>query len=108
MPKVVGPWLAGLYDNDRGVSRAAQASLKQVFLSEEKLASVWQLYQAPITAYALDAVTKETVTTLSDERTTSPEDALAKHARVVATSILLVTRLLGQLFDSKCRLLEIG
>lgn len=95
MPKVVGPWLAGLYDNDRSVSRAAQESLKQVFSSEDKLANLWRLYQAPIIVHSLDAITKETVNTLSDERTTSPDDALAKHARVVATSILMVTRIIG-------------
>ena len=69
--------------------------MKQVFPCEEKLANLWRLYQAPVIVYSLDAITKETVHTLSDERTTSPDDAFAKHARVVATSILLVTRLIG-------------
>ena len=96
MSKIVGPWLAGLYDNDRSVARAAQESVKQVFPSEEKLANLWRHYQTPIIVYSLDVVTKETVNTLSDERTISPDDALAKHARVVGASILLVTRIIGQ------------
>ena len=101
MPKIIGPWLSGLYDNDRSVSRAAQQSLKQVFPSEEKLLNLWRLYQASIIAYSLDTITKETVNTLSDERTTSPDDALAKHARVLATGILIVTHLIGQDVSSK-------
>ena len=101
MPKIIGPWLAGLYDNDRSVSRAAQESLRQVFASEEKLLNLWRLYQASIVAYSLDAITKETVYTLSDERTTSPDDAFAKHARVLATGILLVTHLIGQHVSSE-------
>ena len=103
MPKVISPWLAGLYDNDRSVSRAAQESLKQVFPSEEKLFNLWRLYQASIIAYSMDAITKETVDTLSDERTTSPDDAFAKHARVLAMGILLVTHLIGQLVSSEKR-----
>lgn len=103
MPTIIGPWLAGLYDNDRSVSRAAQESLKQVFPSEEKLLNLWRLYQAPIIAYSLDAITKETVYTLSDERTTSSDDAISKHARVLATGILLVTHLIGQHVSSENR-----
>ena len=103
MPKIIGPWLAGLYDNDRIVSRAAHESLKQVFPSEEKLLNLWRLYQASLIAYSLDAITKETVNTLSDERTTSPDDAFAKHARVLAMGILLVTHLIGQLVSSEYR-----
>lgn len=95
MPKVIGPWLAGLYDNDRSVSRTTQESLKQVFPSAEKLSNLWRLYQASIIVYSLNAITEETVNTLSDERTTSPDDAFAKHARVLATGILLVTYILG-------------
>lgn len=96
MPKIIGPWLAGLYDNDRSVSRAAQESLKQVFPSEEKLSNLWRLYLASIIVYSLDAITKETVNTLSDERTTSPDDAAAKHTRVLATALSLVTHIIGQ------------
>ena len=99
MPNVVGPWLAGSYDNDRSVSRAAQESLRQVFPSDEKMSHLWRLYQASIIEFASDAINKENVNTLSDERTTSPDDATAKHARVVATSMLLVTHLIGKSFN---------
>lgn len=94
----MGPWLAGLYDTDRSVTRAAQDSLKETFPSEEKLANLWRLYKSSIIEYSYGAITKESIYTLSDERTTSPDDAIAKHARVIGAAILLVARVIG-----KCR-----
>ncbi|KAL8696693.1 MAG: hypothetical protein Q9201_007532, partial [Fulgogasparrea decipioides] len=90
MPDVVGPWLAGLFDGDKTISRTVQTSFKQVFHTEEKVKSVWIVYLGPILQYCTDAVFKETVHTLSDERTASPDDASAKHARVVAAAIFVV------------------
>ncbi|KAL8831212.1 MAG: hypothetical protein Q9191_000993 [Dirinaria sp. TL-2023a] len=94
LPALVGPWLAGLYDNDRSVSRAAQDALEEAFSSEEKIGSLWKLYQSAIIEHCHTAISKESVYTLSDERTTSPDDALAKYARVVGASILVVARIL--------------
>ena len=94
LPTIVGPWLAGLYDVDRSVTRAAQESLEQVFPSVEKRSNLWRLYRPSIIAFCSDAITKESVYTLSDERTTSPDDALAKHARVVGASILVVINMI--------------
>ncbi|KAI9847626.1 MAG: hypothetical protein M1837_002200 [Sclerophora amabilis] len=97
MPQVVGAWLAGIYDNDRAVAKAAEDGLKLVFPSEEKMSHVWRIYQSSILEFAKDAVLKETAQTLSDERTVSPDDAEAKHARVVATGISVVGNLLSEL-----------
>ncbi|MCJ1244899.1 hypothetical protein MMC30_002100 [Trapelia coarctata] len=90
MPKSVGAWLAGLQDNDRIVSRAAQGALEKVFPSEDKQKTVWKVFQQPILDYCRDAVLKQSVQTLSDERTASPDDAEAKYARVIGTAILTV------------------
>ncbi|KAL8689551.1 MAG: hypothetical protein Q9218_004800, partial [Villophora microphyllina] len=96
MPDVVGPWLAGLFDGDKMVSRTAQSSFKEVFQSEEKINNVWTVYLESILQYCSDAVFKETIHTLSDERTVSPDDAAAKHARVVAAAIFVVRYILGR------------
>ena len=96
MPKIVGPWLAGLYDNDKIVSRATQESLKQVFTTEDKMRNVWVVYQEAILEYSRDVIMKETIYTLSDERTTSPDDASAKYTRVVGAAILVVTHAISQ------------
>ncbi|KAI4200351.1 MAG: hypothetical protein LQ350_003999 [Teloschistes chrysophthalmus] len=90
MPDVVGAWLAGLFDGDKMVSRSAQSSFKEVFQSEEKINNVWTVYSGSILQYCSDVVFKETVYTLSDERTVSPDDAAAKYARVVAAAVLVV------------------
>ena len=97
MPKIVGAWLCGLYDNDKLVTRAARDSFSQVFPNEEKQQNVWKLCQSSILEYCRDAIFKESTRTLSDERTTSPDDAEAKYARVVGSAISVVTQTLGTL-----------
>jgi len=95
LPKVVGAWLAGLYDNDRPVLRSAQESLTRVFPTEEKRNSVWKIYQTSILEFVDDVTLQQTALTLSDERTVNRDDAEAKYARVAATAILLFNRILS-------------
>lgn len=96
MPKVVGSWAAGLYDDDRSVVRAAQESFRQVFSTDEKMKNLWNVYQKPLLEHSRNAILKESVQTLSDERTVSPDDAQAKYARVVGSAIMIVSQILGQ------------
>ncbi|KAI9801446.1 MAG: hypothetical protein M1833_002678 [Piccolia ochrophora] len=96
MPAVIGPWLAGLYDNDRPVAAAAQDAFNQVFPGQEKMRNIWKVYERAIMEHAQNAVFRETVLTLSDERTVSPDDAKAKHSRVVATGISLLTNMMSE------------
>lgn len=95
LSKVVGAWLAGLYDNDRPVLRSAQESFIRVFPTEEKRNSVWKIYQTSILEFVDDVTLQQTPLTLSDERTVKLDDAEAKYARVVATAILIFNRILG-------------
>lgn len=94
--KVVGAWLAGLYDNDKLVQRAAQESIYTAFATEEKRQGIWKVYQSQIIDFAIDAVLHQTAQTLSDERSVSPDEAESKHARVVAAGIQLFNQLLGK------------
>ena len=100
MPIIAAPWVAGQYDNDKTVSRAANESFRRVFSSEEKLKNVWRLYQIPILEYAMDVILKETSNTLSDERTTSRDDSSAKYSRVVGASITMVTSLVESISEA--------
>lgn len=103
MPFVVPSWVAGLYDNDKSVVRAANESFNRVFTTEEKRKNVWRLYQTSILEYSRDVICKETTATLSDERTTSPEDASAKYSRVVGSAMMIVTNILGSSVRSAFR-----
>ena len=94
--RVVGAWLAGLYDNDQLVQRAAQESISIAFPAEEKRKGIWKVYQSQIVDFAIDAVLRQTAQTLSDERSVSPDEAESKHARVVAAGIQLFNQLLGK------------
>lgn len=97
MPKSVAAWLCGLYDSDRAVVEATQNSLRQVFTTPEKIQNIRKAYQQPILEYCRDAVDKESVTTLSDERTVSADDAQAKYSRVISACIALLGSLLSNL-----------
>ncbi|GKT61632.1 RING zinc finger [Colletotrichum tofieldiae] len=96
VPKIVGTWLAGLYDKDRVVSRAANDGLSSFLNSPEKVVLFWKKCQSQILTYATDAI-QETKDTLSDERSTTADDAEAKYLRVVGASISLVLGLLQKL-----------
>ncbi|KAL2760229.1 hypothetical protein ACRALDRAFT_1053971 [Sodiomyces alcalophilus JCM 7366] len=99
VPKVVGPWLAGLYDRDRGVSRAANDGLSSFLNTHDKVMQFWKRCQSQILTYATDAM-QETKDTLSDERSTTSDDADAKYFRVVGASLSLVLGLLQKLDQS--------
>ena len=96
LPAIVAPWLAGQYDNDKSVSRAANEAFNGLFGSEDKKNNVWRLYQVSILKFARDVIVKETSSTLSDERTVSPDDASAKYSRVVGASIMVISNLIGK------------
>ncbi|KAL1310934.1 hypothetical protein AAFC00_001157 [Neodothiora populina] len=97
MATISGPWLAGAQDGDKGVAKAAQDALKQVFNSSEKLQGVSKAFQPQILDYCRDAILNESVQSLSDERVVSAEDAQATYSRVIATSVAVITNLLRDL-----------
>ncbi|OOG00697.1 hypothetical protein ASPCADRAFT_37833 [Aspergillus carbonarius ITEM 5010] len=95
LPKVIGAWLAGIYDNDRPVHLSALESFTRVFSTDAKRSGVWKVYQSAILDFVDDAILQQTAQTLSDERTVKPDDAEAKYARVAGTALLLFNRVLG-------------
>ncbi|KAH7392198.1 hypothetical protein DE146DRAFT_661887 [Phaeosphaeria sp. MPI-PUGE-AT-0046c] len=97
MPQSVAAWLCGLYDADRSVVEATQSSLRQVFTTPEKVQNIRKAYQQSILEYCRDAIDKESATTLSDERTVTPDDAEAKYSRVISACIALLGSLLANL-----------
>ncbi|KAF7717503.1 E3 ubiquitin-protein ligase listerin [Penicillium ucsense] len=101
IPKVVGAWLAGLYDSDRPVHRSALDSLTIVFSTEAKRSNLWKFYQKAILDFVEDVLLHQTSSTLSDERTVKPDDAKAKYARVVGAGLLLFNRILGNSSDEE-------
>jgi E3 ubiquitin-protein ligase listerin len=93
VPTIVGAWLAGIYDRDRAVARAANSGLSSFLTTPEKVVAFWRKCHSQILEYALSAV-QETQDTLSDDRSTTKEDAETKYFRVVTASLSLVLGLL--------------
>ncbi|KAK8106430.1 uncharacterized protein PG998_003103 [Apiospora kogelbergensis] len=96
IPKIVGTWLAGTFDRDRGVARVATDGLASFLTTPEKVLQFWRKCQTQILEYASDAII-ETIDTLSDERSTNADDAEAKYYRVLGGSLALVLNLLEKL-----------
>jgi hypothetical protein len=96
LPEFAGTWLAGTFDKDRAVSKAARDSVKSFLDTDEKLLKFWKLFQPQILEYARAAL-HETPQTLCDERSMSPDEIQETYFRVIGSSIALVVNLLSQL-----------
>ncbi|KAF2402395.1 hypothetical protein EJ06DRAFT_490803 [Trichodelitschia bisporula] len=97
MSKVVGAWLAGMYDNDKLVAKAAQISVDKVFPTLEKKSMLYKAYQIPILDFCSGIIRSETPQTLSDERIISPDEAEAKYSRTLSAALGLLSRLMSEL-----------
>lgn len=96
IPKVVGSWLAGTYDRDRAVARAAVDGITSFLDTDDKIVMFWKRCQSQILDHAQEAI-NETPQTLCDERSMSADDIQAKYFRVAGSSISLVLNLLVKL-----------
>lgn len=96
IPNIVGAWLAGLFDRDRVVARAANDGLSSFLTTPDKVSGFWKKCQSQILAFASEAI-QETQDTLSDERSTTKEDSEAKYFRVINASLSLVLSLLQRI-----------
>jgi hypothetical protein len=96
IPKVVGSWLAGTYDRDRAVARAATDGITSFLDTDDKVRLFWKRCQAQILDHAQEAI-NETPQTLSDERSITADEVQAKYFRVAGSSISLVLNLLSKL-----------
>ena len=90
MPRVIGPWLCGLYDGDRMVTVATEEALHKVF-PPPKLHDVRKAYQKHLLQYCRNTIDNEFASTLSDQRIVSKEDAAAKYNRVLSACIAMAT-----------------
>ena len=97
LPKIAGPWLAGSHDSDRAAAKAAQSALALVFPTPERIAGLRKTFNTAILEHCKNAVLQESVQTLSDERTVSSDDAQGTYARVIATSLAVITSLLSEM-----------
>ncbi|KAK5940389.1 hypothetical protein PMZ80_007809 [Knufia obscura] len=94
LPKLVPSWLAGTFDSDKSVAKAASDALDRSFTTPEKRGALWKLYKDAIYERIEDALLYQTANTLSDERTTSPDEAEHKYVRIVGTGIRLLSQLI--------------
>ncbi|EXJ90200.1 hypothetical protein A1O1_03299 [Capronia coronata CBS 617.96] len=99
LSKVIGSWLSGAYDSDKLVARVAQESISTAFTTEDRRRALWKVYKEALIEYAEDAILVQTPSTLSDERSTTPDDAEAKFVRVVGNAIYMLCQVLRNNFS---------
>lgn len=97
MSSCIGAWLAGCHDGDRSVGRNALESFTTVFPTAEKRESLKKIYQMQIIDFCRNALLEETPKSLSDERSTKDDEAEAKYARLVSSSLSALKSLIETL-----------
>ncbi|CZR66708.1 uncharacterized protein PAC_16609 [Phialocephala subalpina] len=98
IPQMTPTWLAGTFDSDKGVSRAAQDGLDSLLNTIEKRNALLKKSQPTMLAYVQEGL-DETPSTLSDERTMSADDLKAIYFRLIGNSLDMVTFLLKTLTE---------
>jgi hypothetical protein len=93
---MVPTWLAGTFDNDKGVAKAATTGWESLLNTNEKMTALLKKSQPVILAYAQEGL-DETPESLSDERTMSPDDLKATYTRLIGNCIDMVTHLMKSL-----------
>ncbi|OAP56555.1 hypothetical protein AYL99_09734 [Fonsecaea erecta] len=101
LARVIGAWLSGCYDSDRLVARTAQESVAAAFVTEDKRRALWKVYRNTLLDYANDAILVQTPQTLSDERSTTPDDSEAKFVRVSGNAMQMLSQTVKINFDQK-------
>lgn len=96
IPKIAGAWLAGTSDREKAVAKAAAHGLSTFLTTPAKGLHFSKKCQSQILLFATEAMA-ETPDTLSDERSTKPEEAEGKYFRVIGVCLSLVHGLLKKL-----------
>ncbi|KAK9390591.1 hypothetical protein V1515DRAFT_590873 [Lipomyces mesembrius] len=94
MKDSVGPWLGGLYDNDKVVARTAAVSFESVFTSVKKRKQVFEVFHVQLLDYVKHAISTKDNHTSSDEKYFTHTDIGSKVDREIACGISLFSYLL--------------
>ncbi|KAL5624675.1 hypothetical protein BROUX41_004735 [Berkeleyomyces rouxiae] len=94
LPKFFPAWYAGRSDSSPSVVQIVRQGQQALISSPEKMAHAITKCQSILLRYACDCL-QETKDSLSDERSTKPEDAEAKYYRVITGSMVIVKALMA-------------
>ncbi|KUJ16723.1 uncharacterized protein LY89DRAFT_616218 [Mollisia scopiformis] len=100
--QMVPAWLAGTFDNDKGVAKAAKEGWLSLLNTHEKMSSVVKKSQPAFLAYVQEGF-DETPETLNDERTMSPDDLKATYYRLIGNCLDMVTYLIKSLGEPEVK-----
>ncbi|KAI9471976.1 MAG: hypothetical protein EXX96DRAFT_622161 [Benjaminiella poitrasii] len=98
LKELIGPWLLSMYDSSKDVVKVAQGAFETVFAADKRLGAI-SFCQKEILDYITDMLLYKTPETLSDVRYVNKEDMLAKYARVISSSLQILSYLIQSLPD---------
>lgn len=101
LKKIIGTWIVVRFDASKEVALLGKESFQSSF-SIEKTEQVLIFCQPELLSYLTNNILEQTIESMSDSRYTSPEDMVAKYARIVAASFDALSFLLGSVtaFDT--------
>ncbi len=89
----IGSWIAGTYDTDNIVSKAASNSLDQCFSTPQKKDGLLIVFHTVLLLFVENAISNETQTTLSDERYIGKPESEAKLNRLMTSAVSIFSKL---------------
>ncbi|GLV42170.1 Listerin E3 ubiquitin protein ligase 1 [Carabus blaptoides fortunei] len=105
LKQLAGPWFTSQYDTYPPAASAATLSFEDAFPSNKQQEAI-VFCQEDILSYICDNITVQTAQTLSNPKTTSPEEAEAKYERLLISSLQGYTLYLNKLSKEQLELAE--
>ncbi|KAK9455483.1 hypothetical protein V1511DRAFT_289352 [Dipodascopsis uninucleata] len=95
MRDIVGPWISGLYDNDKAVARAATQSFERVFMTDEKRKQVFIVFHREIVQFIKISLGGSIEYNTTDEKYFTEAEIQSRFARGIASAISMFSYLLS-------------
>ncbi|CCE80530.1 Piso0_003649 [Millerozyma farinosa CBS 7064] len=101
-------WLSGVFDNDKTVANVSYDLLLKAFGSNTEKVNkiVWTTFYKQILCFINNVVLIENHETLSDSRYVKKDDSIFKYERVLASSIMMLTKVLQLINAGQIDILE--
>ncbi|KAI7906774.1 uncharacterized protein BX663DRAFT_534810 [Cokeromyces recurvatus] len=93
LKELIGPWLLSMYDSSKDIVKVSQSAFETVFAADKRL-GVISFCQKEILDYITDMLLYKTPETLSDARYVTKEEMFSKYARVVSSSLQILSYLI--------------
>ncbi|XP_067945873.1 E3 ubiquitin-protein ligase listerin-like [Watersipora subatra] len=103
LKQLIGAWMLSFCDGHAPAASAARSAFQSVFNSETKSTEAVVYCHAEIIKYLYDMLFNASPETLSDSKTTSPEEMKEKYERALSASFLCLSLIISMCPQSKIK-----